>query len=229
MPRRVRKKDSSDEENGSDEEVAQVAGKMEDANLDSRYPLKVLYCGACSCPPEYCAWMGPKSGEVTPECKAWLLANAPELAAKYGYSTEQEGVAAAASGGDAKEAEPKVKELPGGKKVKEPAKEVWLSSKQRQKRKFVCTVRGLELFGIKLPDACKIFKKKFSTGAAVTETADNKEEIEIQGDVKDDLVSVIVKEFKIDIKDIFFVDGAGPKLTKIPAAEESGTMAVGGK
>ena len=31
--------------------------------------------------------------------------------------------------------------------VREPAKEVWLSSKQRQKRKFVCTVRGLELFG----------------------------------------------------------------------------------
>ena len=92
-----------------------------------------------------------------------------------------------------------------------------------------------EAAGIKLADACKILKKKFSTGAAVTETADNKEEIEIQGDVKDDLVSVIVKEFKIDIKvpplplpspahpsfqDIFFVDGAGPKLTKIPVVRK---------
>jgi hypothetical protein len=36
------------------------------------------------------------------------------------------------------------------------------------------------LAGVKLPDACKIFKKKFSCGASVVETPDNKEEIEIQ-------------------------------------------------
>lgn len=45
---------------------------------------------------------------------------------------------------------------------------------------YMCTVRGLESFGVKLPDACKVFKKKFSTGASVTETPDQKEEIEIQ-------------------------------------------------
>ena len=94
------------------------------------------------------------------------------MAAKLGYAGAEGGeVAAAADDG---------KPMPGGKKKKEAVKEVLVSSKQRQKKKFVCTVRGLEAFGVKLPEACKVFKKKFSTGAAVTETPDQKEEIEIQ-------------------------------------------------
>ena len=114
-------------------------------------------------------------GVVDDACKAWLLANEPEMAAKFGYGSEGGEAAAAAGGG-----EDAGKPMPGGKKKKEAVKEVLVSSKQRQKKKFVCTVRGLEGFGVKLPDACKVFKKKFSTGASVTETPDQKEEIEIQ-------------------------------------------------
>ena len=135
---------------------------------------QVLYCGACTNPPEFCAWTGAKVGVVDDACKAWLLANEPDMAAKFGYGGE--GGEAAAAGGDGEAGKP----MPGGKKKKEAVKEVLVSSKQRQKKKFVCTVRGLETFGVKLPDACKVFKKKFSTGASVTETPDQKEEIEIQ-------------------------------------------------
>ena len=181
---------------------------------------QVLYCGACTNPPEYCGWTGNKVGVVDEACKAWLLANEPAMAAKFGYTSSEGGGEAAAAGGEPE------KKKGGGKK--EAVKEVLVSSKQRQKKKFVCTVRGLEGFGIKLPDACKVFKKKFSTGASVTETPDQKEEIEIQGDVKDDVVPLIVKEFGIQIEDIFFQEGTGLKITKIKAADVlGGDMQVG--
>ena len=138
-------------------------------------PPQVLYCGACTNPPEYCAWTGAKVGVVDDACKAWLLANAPEMATKFGYAGGE-----AAAGGEGEGEGAKAAGGGGGKKKKEGVKEVLVSSKQRQKKKFVCTVRGLETFGVKLPDACKVFKKKFSTGASVTETPDQKEEIEIQ-------------------------------------------------
>ena len=54
-------------------------------------------------------------------------------------------------------------------------------------------------------------------GASVTDTADNKEEIEIQGDVKDDVVGVIIKEFGVPLEAIFFIEGSGPKASKTKA------------
>eukprot|EP00802_Teleaulax_amphioxeia_P020250 Tamp_20524.p1 GENE.Tamp_20524~~Tamp_20524.p1 ORF type:complete len:222 (+),score=72.12 Tamp_20524:74-667(+) len=196
---------------------------MGNASLDSKYPIQVLYCGACTNPPEYCAWTGAKVGVVDDACKAWLLANAPEMATKFGYAGGE-----AAAGGEGEGEGAKAAGGGGGKKKKEGVKEVLVSSKQRQKKKFVCTVRGLETFGVKLPDACKVFKKKFSTGASVTETPDQKEEIEIQGDVKDDVVPLIVKEWGIAMSDIFFLEGTGLKITRTPAASVlGGDMQVG--
>lgn len=63
---------------------------------------------------------------------------------------------------------------------------VTISRQQRNKRKFVTSVSGLELFGnfqplalvfmncqgVKLGDAAKAFAKKFSCGCSVTKTAD---------------------------------------------------------
>ena len=49
-----------------------------------------------------------------------------------------------------------------------------------------------------------------------------------QGDVKDDVVPLIVKEFGIDIKDIYFQEGTGLKVSKTPASEVlGGDMQVG--
>lgn len=50
----------------------------------------------------------------------------------------------------------------------------------RNKRKCVTTVRGLDLFGIKLGDAAKKFGKKFACGASVVKDASGKEEIDVQ-------------------------------------------------
>lgn len=61
-----------------------------------------------------------------------MLANAPEMAAKFGYAG---GEAAAGGEGEGEKAAGG-----GGKKKKDAGvKEVLVSSKQRQKKKFVCT------------------------------------------------------------------------------------------
>jgi len=202
--------DSSDDSKSGDEGVDQAGEKMAAAKIKSSpFPVTMVYCEACGCPPEYCGWMGKDGKPDLPkaECKSWALGNVPALAAKLGYVADPEGEAAKPAGEEPKK---------GGKK--EAVKEVLVSSKQRQKRKYVCSIRGLETFGVKLAEACKIFKKKFSTGASVTDTPDNKEEIEIQGDVAADVIGVIIKEFNIPLENIYVVEGSGAKVSKTKAS-----------
>lgn len=51
---------------------------------------------------------------------------------------------------------------------------------QRQKRKFVTAVAGLESVpGLKIKDAAKLFGRKFSSGASVQESASGAKEVHI--------------------------------------------------
>ncbi|KAI4377533.1 hypothetical protein MLD38_015140 [Melastoma candidum] len=52
-------------------------------------------------------------------------------------------------------AQEEVKRLPGGKVKKKEKQEVIIEKVVRNKRKCITTVKGLELFGIKLSDASK--------------------------------------------------------------------------
>ena len=58
---------------------------------------------------------------------------------------------------------------------------------ERNKRKYVTEVSGLEHFGLDLKKVAKEFGKKFATGSSVTKTASGGEEITVQGDVSDDI------------------------------------------
>lgn len=58
---------------------------------------------------------------------------------------------------------------------------------ERNKRKYVTVVSGLEQHGLNLKDVAKALGKKFATGSSVTKTAAGGEEITVQGDVSDDL------------------------------------------
>ena len=58
---------------------------------------------------------------------------------------------------------------------------------ERNKRKFVTEVSGLEHFGLDLKKVAKEFGKKFATGSSVTKTASGGEEITVQGDVSEDI------------------------------------------
>jgi density-regulated protein DRP1 len=79
---------------------------------------------------------------------------------------------------------------------------VVISRIQRQKKKYVTVIAGLETVpDLKLKDATKVFGKKFSSGASISETQTGAKEVVIQGDVSFDVPAVLVSEFKVS----FFV------------------------
>lgn len=78
---------------------------------------------------------------------------------------------------------------------------------ERNKRKYVTVVSGLEDHGLELKKVAKELGKKFATGSSVTKTAAGGEEITVQGDVSDDLYDWLqekypeIPEDNLDMKD----------------------------
>jgi len=65
---------------------------------------------------------------------------------------------------------------------------------ERNKRKFVTEISGLELFGVDLKKCAKEFGKKFATGSSVTKNAAGTgEEVTVQGDVADEIYDWILE------------------------------------
>ena len=54
---------------------------------------------------------------------------------------------------------------------------------------------GLETFGVKLPEAAKLFGKKFASGASITKNPMEKDQIEVQGDFVDKAAELIIKTY----------------------------------
>jgi density-regulated protein DRP1 len=96
------------------------------------------------------------------------------------------------------------------KKVKGPKKvevRVVIAKIQRQKRKYVTAVAGLESVPeLRIKDAAKSFGKKFSSGCSVQETASGAKEVVIQGDVCFELPQILISEFKVPAECIFFLE-----------------------
>ncbi|XP_054820475.1 translation machinery-associated protein 22-like [Prosopis cineraria] len=186
-------------------------------------PIRVLYCSVCSLPPEYCEF-----GPDFDKCKPWLVQNVPDLypdllkeanekeADKVAEKLQNNSIASEASDGAATSA-PKqedVKRLPGGKIKKKDKKEVVIEKVIRNKRKSITTVKGLDLFGVKLSDASKKLGKKFATGASVVKGPTEKEQIDVQGDISYDIVEFITETWP-DVPEtaIFFIEDG----KKVPA------------
>jgi len=145
------------------------------------YPVKVLYCGNCSMPIEYC--------EYYPEyekCKQWLERNLP---------TEFEKVKLSEEGGGGEEEKKRQKRGGKGmlkaKKKEDVPRLVTVARAPRGKKKCVTVVTGLSTFDIDLKVAAKFFGTKFACGSSVT----GDDEIVIQGDVKDDLFDIIPEKW----------------------------------
>ncbi|URE01025.1 eukaryotic initiation factor [Musa troglodytarum] len=178
--------------------------------------VRVLYCGVCGLPAEYCEF-----GPDFEKCKPWLRRHAPDLYPDLLLKEENEtdadkaarqlqSVAISGSGdgagGDASSApsgsasaskQDEVKRLPGGKIKKKEKQEVVIEKIVRNKRKCVTVVKGLELFGIKLSDASKKLGKKFATGASVVKGPTEKEQIDVQGDIAYDIVEFITETWPV--------------------------------
>ncbi|KAJ7979348.1 Translation machinery-associated protein 22 [Quillaja saponaria] len=187
-------------------------------------PVRVLYCSVCSLPAEYCEF-----GPDFEKCKPWLIQNAPDLypdlikeanakdVDKVADQLKTTGISSGASDGAATSASKKeeVKRLPGGKIKKKEKQEVVIEKVIRNKRKCITTVKGLELFGVKLNEASKKLGKKFATGASVVKGPTEKEQIDVQGDIAYDIVEFLTVTWP-DVPEsaIFFIEDG----RKVPAA-----------
>lgn len=67
---------------------------------------------------------------------------------------------------------------------------------ERNKRKYVTAVQGLEAFGLDIKKVAKDFGKKFATGSSVTKIPGGGEEITVQGDLSDDIYDYVVDNYK---------------------------------
>ncbi|KAI0734414.1 density-regulated protein DRP1 [Fomitopsis betulina] len=168
-------------------------------------PVEVLYCGVCTFPVEYCEF-----GSHLTKCKEWLHETHADLYEKY-YSEE---ALHAKLGTLSLEAQQKLEKDTAKKEAKAEAKaeaaqkkkmasQITIKRIERNKRKFVTAVHGLEAFDVDLKKAAKFFAQKFATGASVTKNPQGNDEIVVQGDVSGDIVEMIE-------------DGVGP-LKGIPS------------
>lgn len=82
-----------------------------------------------------------------------------------------------------------------------------ISRVQRQKRKYITAVVGLDTVpDLKLKDATKVFGKKFSSGASINEGQGGQKEVVIQGDVSLEIPQVLISEFKVSPSAIFYLE-----------------------
>lgn len=82
-----------------------------------------------------------------------------------------------------------------GKPKKKREREIVISLATRQRKKAITSVEGLDLFGVKLSDAAKVFGKKFACGSSVVTNPSLREQIDIQGDVQDPIPELILKNY----------------------------------
>eukprot|EP00499_Haloplacidia_sp_CaronLabIsolate_P004502 CAMPEP_0196780882 /NCGR_PEP_ID=MMETSP1104-20130614/8735_1 /TAXON_ID=33652 /ORGANISM="Cafeteria sp., Strain Caron Lab Isolate" /LENGTH=190 /DNA_ID=CAMNT_0042151097 /DNA_START=10 /DNA_END=582 /DNA_ORIENTATION=- len=179
-------------------------------------PVEVLYCGVCSMPVEYCEY-DPRFNE----CRKWLQAEHPDVFAAM-YSDEALAEAAGelkvSDGAAAEEAKEAPTSKPArvvitGKKKKVAEADVLVKVQQRNKRKFVTHIEGLDTYDLKLKAVAKELGRKCSCGSSVSALATGAHEIIVQGSVHDnpDMLMVLVEKFGVPKERIFIVDGARKK------------------
>jgi len=78
---------------------------------------------------------------------------------------------------------------------KKQSAKVLIKRVERNKRKYVTAVSGLEAHGLDLKKVAKDFGKKFATGSSVTKTASGGEEIVVQGDLSDEIYDWITETY----------------------------------
>ncbi|KAJ9157786.1 Translation machinery-associated protein 22 [Pleurostoma richardsiae] len=158
----------------------------------------VVYCGVCTLPPEYCEY-----GGTVKKCQDWLQKNHPEMYSRI-WSPEALAEATASLSVEAQKRAEKDAQKKAAKAEAAEQKQadkransvVTIKRIERNKRKYVTAVSGLEAFGLELKKVAKDFGKKFATGSSVTKTPSGGEEIVVQGDVSDDIEEFLLEKYK---------------------------------
>lgn len=76
---------------------------------------------------------------------------------------------------------------------KKASSKVYIKRVERNKRKHVTVIIGLEVFGLDNKKVSKDLGKKFATGASVTRGPGGVEEITVQGDVQQEILEWIME------------------------------------
>lgn len=66
---------------------------------------------------------------------------------------------------------------------------------ERNKRKAITNIRGLEVFGLDLKKVAKRLAGKYACGCSVVKTPAGIEEVALQGDFMDEIADFIVSEY----------------------------------
>ncbi|KAL1914710.1 uncharacterized protein VTP21DRAFT_7968 [Calcarisporiella thermophila] len=154
----------------------------------------VLYCGVCTMPPEYCEF-----GPTPAKCKKWIQKAHVDLYERYYGTQELEKKMEEVSVDD--KPEPEEKKTKEEKKLEREAEKrkhakIQLKRIERNKRKSVTSIYGLEVFGVDLKKAAKLFANKYACGSSVVKNPQGLDEIVIQGDVIDEVRELILQTWK---------------------------------
>ncbi|KAB2574029.1 Translation initiation factor SUI1 [Lasiodiplodia theobromae] len=158
---------------------------------------QVVYCGVCTLPPEYCEF-----GGTTKKCEEWLKAHHPDMHGQI-YSADAIEANLSSLSIEAQQRAEKDAKKKAAKAESAAAKEaemkahskVTIKRIERNKRKYVTAIIGLEAFGLDLKKVAKDLGKKFATGASVTKLPAGGEEITLQGDLSDDVFDFLIEKY----------------------------------
>ncbi|KAI7903375.1 translation initiation factor SUI1 [Cokeromyces recurvatus] len=160
-------------------------------------PKIVQYCGICTMPLEYCEFSGTQE-----KCKLWLKEKDEKLYDEiYGVNAVTAGMEKSSL--DDENPEKKDRTIVKDKSAKLEAKlereikkkmasRVVIKRIERTKRKSVTTIFGLEVFGVDLKKAAKMFANRFACGSSVAKNNQGQDEIVVQGDFSDELYKIIL-------------------------------------
>ncbi|PWY66350.1 eIF1-like protein [Aspergillus heteromorphus CBS 117.55] len=167
----------------------------------------ILYCGVCTLPPEYCEF-----GGTAKKCEEWLKDHHPDayqalyseglrpclpVAAGDALSSNLSSLSVSARERAAKDAakkEAKAAAAEARDAERKAASKVQIKRVERNKRKHVTVITGLDVYGLENKKLAKDLGKKFATGSSMTRSAAGTEEITVQGDVSED-----VKEWLLEV------------------------------
>ncbi|RAR08565.1 glycosyltransferase family 22 protein [Stemphylium lycopersici] len=160
-------------------------------------PLQRIQYRKASSTAEYCEF-----GGTTKKCEEWLEEAHPDLHSKL-YSAEalQQNMASLSVDAQKRAEKDAQKKAAKAATAEARAAETRASSKilikriERNKRKYVTAVQGLEAFGLDIKKVAKDFGKKFATGSSVTKIPGGGEEITVQGDLSEDILEFLVDKY----------------------------------
>ncbi|KAH6997758.1 translation initiation factor SUI1, partial [Ilyonectria sp. MPI-CAGE-AT-0026] len=152
-------------------------------------------CPVCTLPPEYCEY-----GGTVRKCQEWLEKNEPVMYERiWSAEAATASLSVEAQKRAAKDAQKKTAkaEAAEAKQVEKLAKSmITIKRIERNKKKYVTAVIGLELFGLELKKVAKDLGKKFATGSSVTKLPSGGEEIVVQGDVSPEIEEFLIEKYK---------------------------------